>query len=91
MSFIYSPLDVGDVIYKYAYNRLVHAKIKSHQYSAPLAITGANKGSSEEELSQEIGLEVHVNRNANNLIKNTFKHDFFRNCFFTSVIRIYIE
>lgn len=69
MSFIYSPLDVGDVIYKYAYNRLVHAKIKSHQYSAPLAITGANKRSSEEELSQEIGLEVHVNRNANNLTK----------------------
>ena len=37
-------LDYGDIIYDRAYNTLFHQNIKSVQYNAALAITGAVRG-----------------------------------------------
>ena len=46
-----------DIIYKKACNSFSHQKIESVQYNACLAITGAIKGISKEELHDELGLE----------------------------------
>ena len=50
-------LDYGDVIYDQSYNNTFHQKMKSIQYNAALALTGAIRGSSREKLYQELGLE----------------------------------
>ena len=56
-SFIRPLLDYADVIYDQPSNTSFSKKIKSVQYNAALAITGAIKGSSCEKLYQELGLE----------------------------------
>ena len=56
-SFVRPHLDYGDVIYDQHYNNSFHQKLKSIQYNAALAITGAIRGSSREKLYQELGLE----------------------------------
>ena len=47
-AFLRPLIDYGDIIYE---------KLKSVQYKAALAITGAIQGSSREKLYQELGLE----------------------------------
>ena len=56
-SFVRPHLDYGDVIYDQHYNNSFHQKLKSIQYNAALAITGAIRGSSREKLYQELGLK----------------------------------
>ena len=56
-AFIRSQLDYADVMYDQAYNSSFHEKLESLQYNAFLAITGAIRGISSEELYQELWLE----------------------------------
>ena len=56
-SFIRPYLDYGDILYDKTFNESFHQKIKSIQYNACLAITGAIRGSSREKIYQELGLE----------------------------------
>ena len=56
-SFVRPHLDYGDVIYDQSYNNTFYQKMESIQYNAALAITGAIRGSSRENLYQELGLE----------------------------------
>ena len=56
-SFAGPHLDYGDVIYDQSYNNTFHQKMELIQYIAVLAITSAIRGSSREELYQELGLE----------------------------------
>ena len=62
--FIIRPhFDYGDTIYDQAYNDSFHQKLKSIQYDAALAITGAIRGTSSEKLYQGLGLEsLHQRR-----------------------------
>ena len=53
-SFIRPHLDYSDIIYDEAYNSSFHQKI---QYNLALAITGAIRRTSKENLYQELGLE----------------------------------
>ena len=56
-SFVRPHLDYGDVTFDQGYNNTFHQKMESIQYNAALAITGAIKGSSRENLYQELGLK----------------------------------
>ena len=51
-SFVRPHLDFGDIIYDRAYNTSFHQNIESIQYNAALAITGAVRRTSREELSR---------------------------------------
>ena len=61
-SFVRSRLDYGDVIYDQAYNISFHQKVKSIQYNAILAITGAIRRTSREKLYHELGFKSLVSR-----------------------------
>ena len=61
-TFIRSQLDFADVIYDQACNSSFHEKLESIQYNACLAITGAIRGTSSENLYQELGLETLKSR-----------------------------
>ena len=50
-------LDYGDIIYDKAYNSSFHQNLEKIQYNSVLAITGAIRGTSKENLYQELGLE----------------------------------
>ena len=56
-AFVRPHLDYGDILYDQAYNMSFHHKLESIQYNACLAITGAIRGTSKENLHQELGLE----------------------------------
>ena len=56
-AFVSPHLDYGDILYDQAYNMSFHHKQESIQYNACLAITGAIRGTSQENLYQELGLE----------------------------------
>ena len=56
-AFIRPHLDYRGIIYDQAYNDSFHQKLKSTQYNATPAITGAIRGTSSEKLYQELGLE----------------------------------
>ena len=56
-SFICHHFDYGDVIYDQSYNNSFQAKLESYQYKTALAMTGAIRGSSTENLYQELGIE----------------------------------
>ena len=55
--FIRSWLDYADIIYDQAYNSAFDDQLESIQYNACLAITGVIRGTSTENLYQELGLE----------------------------------
>ena len=55
--FIRPHIDDGDILYDQTFNNSFHEKLKSIQYNAALAITGAIRGSSIEKLYQELGFE----------------------------------
>ena len=55
-SFIRPHIDYGDIIYNQAY-KTFHIKLERLQYNACLAITGAIRGTSREELYEELSLE----------------------------------
>ena len=57
-SFIRPHFDYGDIIYDQTYNASFHQKLDSIQYNAALAITSALRGTSKEELYDELGLET---------------------------------
>ena len=61
-SFIRPHLDYGDVIYYQSYNTFFHQRLESLQYNAALAITGAIRGTSRENLYSELGPESLQNR-----------------------------
>ena len=56
-TFIGSRLDYADIIYEQAYNSAFHDKLESIQYNACLSITGAIRGTSTENIYEEIGSE----------------------------------
>lgn len=56
-SFIRPHLDYVDVIFNHAFNKYFHQRLKSIQFNAALATTGAIKGTSKEKLYQELGFE----------------------------------
>ena len=56
--FIRPHLDCVDMVYNQTFNMSFRQKIKTIQYNAALAITGAIRGSSREKLYQELGLET---------------------------------
>ena len=56
-SFIRPHLDYCNVIHDQPNSSRLSAKIESLQYNAPLAITGAIRGTSKDKLYQELGLE----------------------------------
>ena len=51
-AFIRPHLDYGDILYDQAYNMSFRQKLESTQYNACLAITGAIRGKSKENLQQ---------------------------------------
>ena len=61
-SFIRPHLDYGDILYDHTFNNSFHERLESIQYNAPLAITGAIRGSSREKLYQELGFELPQQR-----------------------------
>ena len=56
-AFVRPHLDYGDIIYDEAYDETFHQKFESIQYNACLALSGAIRGSSRENLYQELGVE----------------------------------
>ena len=56
-AFMRPHLVYGDIINDQTYNDSFHQKMESVQYNAALAITGAIRGTSRENLYQELGLE----------------------------------
>ena len=56
-SFIPPYLDYRGILYDKAFNESFHQKVESIQYNACPAITGAIRGSSRENVYQELGLE----------------------------------
>ena len=56
-SFIRPHLDYGDIVYYRAFNESFHKNLESIQYNAAIATTGAIRGTSSENLFQELGLE----------------------------------
>ena len=56
-TFVRPHLDYGDIIYDQAYNETFHQKLESIQHNACLALSGAIRGSSRENIYHELGLE----------------------------------
>ena len=56
-AFVRPHLDYGDILYDQAFNLSFQQKLESIQYRACLAITGAIRGTSRENIYQELGLE----------------------------------
>ena len=56
-AFVRPHLDYANVLYDQPNNESLSQKIKSVQYNATLAITGALKGASQMKLYNELGLE----------------------------------
>ena len=56
-SLIRPHLDYGGIIFDQAFNKSFHDNLELIQYNASLAITGAIRGTSKENLYQELGLE----------------------------------
>ena len=56
-AFVRTHLAYGDIIYYQVHNASFHQNLESLQYSACLAITGAEGGSSREKIYQELGFE----------------------------------
>ena len=56
-AFIWSHLDYGDVLYDQAFNNSFKEKLESIQYNVCLALKGAIRGTSKENIYQELGLE----------------------------------
>ena len=61
-SFIRRHLDYGVIIYDQAYSAAFHLKIESVQYNSALAITVAVRGTSKEQLYQELGFKTFEKR-----------------------------
>ena len=56
-NFMRSWVHYADIVHDEGYNSAFHDKLKSIQYNAYLAITGAIRGISTEKLYQDLGLE----------------------------------
>ena len=56
-SFIRPHIDYRDVIFDQTYNKSFHEKLENFQYNASLPITGEIRGTSKENLYQELGFE----------------------------------
>ena len=56
-AFLRPLIDYGDLIYDQPQNESFCEKLKSVQYKAVLAITGAIKGTSRDKIYKELGLE----------------------------------
>ena len=62
-AFVIPHLDYGDVLYHQLFNTLFHEKLGSIQYNACLALAGAIRRTSKENVYQELGLEsVQIRR-----------------------------
>ena len=71
--FIRSHFDYGDLICDQAYNTSFHQNIESIQYNTALAITGAVRETSTEQLYQELGLESLQQRHLHRKLCCLFK------------------
>ena len=56
-AFIGPHLNYGDVVFDQAFNNFSHQRLDSIQYNAALAITGAIRKTSKENLYQEVRFE----------------------------------
>ena len=56
-AFVRPHLDYGDTLYDRAYNASFHQKLEKIQCNACVAITGVIRGTSKEQIYQELGLE----------------------------------
>ena len=56
-AFLRPLIDYGDIIHDQPQNESFCEKLKSVQYKAALAITGAIKGTSRDKIYKELGLE----------------------------------
>ena len=61
-SFLRSHLQYGYIIYDQSYNTSFHQRLESLQYNAALGTTGTIRGTSKENLYNELGLESLQNR-----------------------------
>ena len=62
-AFVIPHLDYGDVLYDQSFNTSFHEKLGSIQYNACLALAGAIRSTSKENVYQELGLEsVQIRR-----------------------------
>ena len=61
-TFVRPHLDYGDVVYDKVFNESFHKKLKSAQYNAALAMTGAIRKTNTERLYQKLELESLQNR-----------------------------
>ena len=59
-TFVRHHLDYGDILYDQAHNMFFHQKLKSIQYNACLAITGAIWAISKETFYRELGWRVRI-------------------------------
>ena len=59
-TFVRHHLDYGDILYDQAHNMFFHQKLKSIQYNACLAITGAIWPISKETFYRELGWRVRI-------------------------------
>ena len=66
-------IDYGDIIYDQPQNKSFCVKLKSVQYKAAVAITGAMQGTSCDKIYQELGLESLKSRRWYNCLRCMFK------------------
>ena len=66
-------MDYADVVYDQTSNDDFYNKLETVQYNAALAITGAIKGSSHQNLYQELGLEIFNKEDAFAYFKKLFQ------------------
>ena len=87
-SFARTHLDYGD-IYDQTFNESFHQRIESMLYNAAIAITGAIRVTSSENLYQELGLESLRSRRwlsqIDNISNIKTRSNFFRNSFFPTI------
>ena len=77
-AFVRPHLDYGDVLYDQAFNASSHEKLESIQYNACLALFGAIRGTSKENIYQELGMKYikRIRLGLSHLQEHKFKHSF---------------
>ena len=56
-AFVIPHFNYGGILYDQAFSASFHENLESIQYNTCLALTGAIRGTSKEEIYQELGLE----------------------------------
>ena len=77
-AFVRPHLDYVDVLYDQAFNTSSHEKLESIQYNACFALFGAIRGTSKENVYQELGIKYikRIRLGLSHLQEHKFKHSF---------------